>query len=217
MTRRKLPISTSTAASQYSSLAAPLLCGFCVTLIGVLVQIPPEDNFVRWRDLNYLFLLFAAALYLTCLRFGIAASSTRVSDEALREYWPGDDQFMRARTLYAEAGARLEGWTASTFEFANTSFLSGILVTLVPGGSTNHISILRWAAIILAAFCVLLSVGLAVLHRTPIEWLPVWVRQLVSLHYREIRVLESESVQADQKEVKGRSTRLSPPDEASGG
>jgi MFS family permease len=73
------PLGLSNAYQAVGEVAAPLLAGFSVTLIGVVAQAPDS---LRWPGAVLIALTLAAGLLLTCVQFAFFAR---------RSYWTRDD------------------------------------------------------------------------------------------------------------------------------
>jgi len=164
-----------------STIAAPVLAGFTVALIGVVAQAPA--NF-RWPGIALLLLLLTAVLFVMCLQCGFWARQYLVSrDEAAA--WFDDfesvtrqEQVRREQVAYAHV---YEGWAQRCkllYRLALQAMFAALLVVLLPtsGGDGAIQSGWRWAAASLAALAFILEalwilsvqlIRLQVLRRIP--------------------------------------------------
>lgn len=83
---KSLPLRSHVGIDQLFTVAAPVLVGFSLTLLGVLIS-PTSPDLVRWRDVAILLITVAAILYLTSIRFAIRSSDLRVTREDASTKW----------------------------------------------------------------------------------------------------------------------------------
>jgi hypothetical protein len=146
------PYGDPAAAESAGSVAAPLLAGFCFTLIGLLV---PEGKGIRWPDLALALFVAGGFFFIGAVQCGAWARQWTVTPSELDEWGPDDpperkEAEQRAHALgFAIWSRRLR----SMYRAGILALLAGITITLVP---SSHITAMRWVAIAIAA------VGLAV-------------------------------------------------------
>jgi hypothetical protein len=139
-----------------STVAAPVLAGFTIALLGVVAQAPA--NF-RWPGTAMFMLLFTAVLFVMCLQSGFWARQYLVSREEAASWFDDfenpvrQEQIRREQVAYARA---YEGWALRSKFFYRLALLAtfaALLVVLLPTASGDGAiqSGWRWAAVSLAA------------------------------------------------------------------
>jgi hypothetical protein len=73
------------AVNMAGSVAAPLLCGFTVTLLGIVIT---NGSDIRWPGLTTILLAAAAAVLLFSVQAAFTARAWQVSPSELKDWWP---------------------------------------------------------------------------------------------------------------------------------
>jgi hypothetical protein len=155
-----------------STIAAPLLAGFSITLLGVVAQ--AAANF-RWPGIAMVLLLISAALLIMCVQCGFWARQYVVSREEASVWFADFAESSRQEQVRLEqvAFAKVyEGWARRAkrlYRFALLALLASLLVVLLPAsaGDGSIQSNWRWAGVGIAA----LVIGFEVLWIVAIELL----------------------------------------------
>ena len=85
MWRMPFPYGTSAAVDSMTGVAAPLLAGFCITLLGVVAQAPGS---FRWPGAALIALVVAAGLMVTCVQIGFRAQAFIYSRADFEQWRP---------------------------------------------------------------------------------------------------------------------------------
>jgi hypothetical protein len=183
---RPTPYGVPAAVEGMGGIVAPLLAGFSLALLGLVIQV--EDD-LRWPDLALLLLAIAIVLLVLVIQFAFRARQYAATPSQVKEWWPDfDHNPERQQRVYEELGVYLachRWWTARARALYNTAIgvlLLGLAVVLVP---KHPIGPLRAAAIVavlagLSAETVLLAAGwlLGQPQARLRERLPGWVARL---------------------------------------
>jgi hypothetical protein len=124
------------------TVAAPLLAGFNITLIGLLIGLPVEAA-VPLRDLAVVVLVVSILLLLACVQCSVWAREYTVTPAQITEWWPdladpgpaGDARRndVRAEQWSYRLLANCWGSRARyTYHYGILSLLAGIALLLVP-------------------------------------------------------------------------------------
>ena len=175
----RYPVRALEGRNQLFGVAAPLLAGFSLSLIGVLAQLP-ENSGVRWKDWAFLILLLAGLLYLGSMHFALNAAHLRVSDDQLKEVCDSNAQYEALKAAYRHAHEEDDVRASAAFTVACTLLIGGVTVILVPAGPWSQISVPRVAALSLAGLAVLTQLSRNLLGLLGSSWVrPVWLRELL--------------------------------------
>jgi hypothetical protein len=181
---------------------APLLAGFTITLIGLLLG--SARSGVRYPDTALTVLVAAVAILLAAVQCAYAARQYVVTPAEIGAWWPGvDDPDDRGELgqwweLRAEqlAHRKLHSLWASRFRLTYHGgimlVLLGLAIVLVPPEQMNDISPMPWVAVVLAGLAVVgegtwvVATGrsktpdrAAAVHERALEWLsPAYVPEL---------------------------------------
>lgn len=143
------PYGAPLAVQSLSTVAAPLLAGFSVTLAGVVMQ--ATDKF-RWPGLGLLLLAVAAVLLLFCVQCGFWARHELAFPEEVVQWWPDFRSSPDRRSRVAEEQRRryqsYRQWADSArraYNCAIVALLAGVAVTLIPV-ENGWDSVMRWCA-----------------------------------------------------------------------
>jgi hypothetical protein len=140
--------------------ATPLLAGFAITVIAIVLQTP---NTFRWSDWVLLLLTIASGSLITSVQAGHSAQAYLVTPYEAAEWWPDPSESIVA-DLEAELLAHkraYDHWVAIqafTYHLGVVALLSGIAVALVPPTGIG-VSSVRWIAVALA--CLFVAIELS--------------------------------------------------------
>jgi hypothetical protein len=135
--------------------AAPLLAGFSITFLTLVISADPV--FARWPDATVLVLLLATLALITAVQTTVAARRWHVTPVEVAEWYP--DKFtegkvpedLPTRNAIAQHRANSQLWgevTRFTYNLGILCLLGAIAVALVPPGP---IAGARWTVIAVAA------------------------------------------------------------------
>ncbi|GAA5195754.1 hypothetical protein GCM10023322_63120 [Rugosimonospora acidiphila] len=140
--------------------AAPLLAGFAVTLLALIIQISAA---LRWPDLALVLFGLAATMFLHVVQLTARAKGYAVTPAQVREWYDdyADPDRQRAvaweLTHHRECWLFLVGRARVFYDCAMLALLVGVAVLLVPR-HTRELTPLRWAAIAVAGLAVLAEI-----------------------------------------------------------
>lgn len=123
--RRPTPLGFGAAIEAMSTIAAPLLAGFSITLMGVISQAP---EMIRWPGAAILALAFSSILLVACVQFGFRArtylySKTELEEwESTREY--NDSEVEHLYVNHEEHFGEWERWS----NWARRTYNAGIVL-----------------------------------------------------------------------------------------
>lgn len=136
------------AIEMMGSVASPLLAGFAIALMGLIVT---GSESMRYPDIALLLLALGSVLFILVVQFTFWARLYAVSPNSIAEWWPDfeKDPDRRAMVRREQWSARLnfEVWAnraRGAYRGGILSLFFGVAVVLYPSG---HISPLRWTAI----------------------------------------------------------------------
>lgn len=169
--RRPAPYGHPESIQAAGMVVAPLLAGFTIALMGLVVD--ASNNGIRHRDTALLVLMGAVTALLAAIQCAYSARRYMVLPDELTAWWPGltdagdANQVRQARELQAEQLAHrlLHGQWADrfrvTYHVGIVLLLTGLTVVLIPPAAGTApagtavavvgepISDIRWAAILL--------------------------------------------------------------------
>jgi hypothetical protein len=142
--------------------AAPLLAGFAITMIALVVQIADD---VRWPDVSLVLLGAAAVLLLQVVQLSARARGYAVTPVQAREWYPDIEQnSARLRMVNGELRHHLACWrdlvrrARARYNLAIVLLLCGITVLLVPK-QTAQLTAMRGLAIAVIALGGLIEIA----------------------------------------------------------
>jgi hypothetical protein len=141
------PYGYTSAVEAYGAVAASLLAGFSVSLIGLVLA---SASSIRWSDTALLLLAVATVLFIAAMQFSQWARQFAVTPDEIRMWQPEYEDWR----LYAEQWVLRAGFTIwnkrfrDSFRLGVLAFLAGISTILVP---PDPVSAARWGAIGIAA------------------------------------------------------------------
>jgi hypothetical protein len=143
--------------------AAPLLAGFAVTLLALIIQI---SDGLRWPDLALVLFGVAATLFLHVVQLTARARGYAVTPDQVREWYAADDAAVaadRRRVVAWELRHHRACWlflvrrARILYNGAMLALLAGVGVMLVPRQG-RQLTGVRWVAIAVAVLAVLSEV-----------------------------------------------------------
>lgn len=145
------PYGAPAAVDSLSTIAAPLLGGFSITLAGVVIQ--ASERF-RFSSIALLLLTVAVVLLLLCVQCGFWARHYYTKPEEAIAWWPDyEANAERQQMLFTEqrrSYVLFKRWAARarrTYSFGIVALFLGIMMTLIPEGAGWQ-SRVRWGAVV---------------------------------------------------------------------
>jgi hypothetical protein len=156
------PYGLFATADGLGGVAAPLLAGFAITMIALVVQIAGD---VRWPDVSLVLLGAAAVLLLQVVQLNARARGYAVTPSQAKEWYPDIEQHpARARVVNWELRHHLDCWrdlvrrARGRYNLAIVLLLAGIAVLLVPK-RTAELTAMRGLAVGVIALGALIEVA----------------------------------------------------------
>jgi hypothetical protein len=143
---KSLPVRSYEGRDQLFTVAAPVLAGFSVTLLGVLITLN-SASVVRWRDLALLLVTAATFLYLASMRYSMSGRALRITRQDAEAAWDTRVNQLRGLRAYAVVHDRLIGISQQTFSFGSVALVAGLTVFMIPDEPLAQISLVRLLAI----------------------------------------------------------------------
>ena len=144
---------------------APLLAGFTITLIGLLVDSPGKS--IRYGSLALAILVAASVLLITAIQCAYAARQYMVRPDELEAWWPGlddpDDQGevrrwweLRAEQLaHRDMHSLWAGRFRRAYHLGILAVFAGLALVLMPPRFPDAVGAARWTAIAIAVLAVI--------------------------------------------------------------
>jgi hypothetical protein len=178
-------LGAAAALDAATSVAAPLLAGFSVTLAAIVVSAGPGD--VAQPGIALLAAVLATVSLVGCVQFGAWARQHHVTPEDYRTWFDdADDKTADARGYYVEELARQTRVYDIHAARARISYSGGIVLLLValgtvviPNGEANQ-EMLRWVACVVAYLAAAAEVAWGVLVHNGGQRGPAWLRRLAA-------------------------------------
>ena len=155
---RPVPYGYPETIQSAGMVVAPLLAGFTITLVGLVVD--TSNRGIRYRDTALLILAGAVAALLTAVQCAYAARQFMVTPDEIEAWWPGvnnaadPNEVTQWWELRAEqlAHSQMHSRWATRFRYAYHTgivlVLAGLAVALIP---PDGMSTARWAAVVVVA------------------------------------------------------------------
>ncbi len=140
------PYGVPAAIEMMGSVAAPLLAGFSLTLLILIITNP--DAF-RWPGPVLVALAFAAVTLISVVQFTFWARSCTVTPDELKSWWPDLETeerrvVVRGEQLAHERARRTWSRRARwSYRLGIITLLLGMAIALIPPG---HVTTARWIA-----------------------------------------------------------------------
>lgn len=151
------PLSYPGSIQAAGAFAAPILAGFSVTMISIILPSLGDKTkpaFTRLPELTLLLLVLAALCLIAAVQAAVVARSWDVSPASYREWWPNEfsaevDAAPSARVINSQRQAFEKNllWSKVTrlaYNIGVIALLAGVTVALVP---PTDISPARWLVI----------------------------------------------------------------------
>jgi hypothetical protein len=128
-----------------AQIAAPLLAGFSLTLVGVIAASP--QNF-RWPGIDIMVLVVPIVLLVACIQFGVQARGYLYSAADLKAWLPD----FPLEDLKAQQAGHFDKWkkwdyrAGRTYNLAICVLALGVALTVAPSGGGARQDGFRWAA-----------------------------------------------------------------------
>jgi hypothetical protein len=156
------PYGLFATADGLGGIAAPLLAGFAITMVALVVQIADD---VRWPDVSLILLGAAAVLLLQVVQLSARARGYAVTPAQAHEWYPDIERNpARLRVVNWELRHHLACWrdlvrrARARYNLAIVLLLCGIAVLLVPRKSTE-LTAMRGLAIAVIALGAAIEAG----------------------------------------------------------
>ena len=175
---RYLPVTSNDGPDQLFSIAAPILAGFSVTLVGVLVPLNPP-SLVPFREAAMLALAGAMGVFLGAMRYAIIGRMLRISDAEAVQTWADPTQAAEALEVYRREHDKLTDASRLLFGVACLAFGIGVILMLVPS-SFKDVSYLRLATIAMLTIGTLAQLSQMISRRIPVRRLPGWLDAILT-------------------------------------
>lgn len=147
------PLGRGSAVEAMAGIAAPLLAGFSLTLLGVIASIP--DSF-RWPGAVIMVLVIAVTLLVACIQFGFRARSYLYSAADVRDWRPDFiAEPIREHVLKTDQRTDFEQWevwdrwAGRAYNLAICVLAVGIALAAAPPPGASEPG-LRWFAAAIA-------------------------------------------------------------------
>jgi hypothetical protein len=163
------PFGRAAAVDTMSGIAAPLLAGFSITLLGVVAQAPTS---FRWPAATLLGLALVAVFFVIAVQTGFRARSFLYSKADIDAWWPERRADWLERSLQRQQQAHYNDWvwwhgkTRIAYNAAVVTLAIAISMVLAPPrsyGAGTALSAtetdLRWAGSAVAVLAALCEVG----------------------------------------------------------
>lgn len=178
-------LGAAAALDAATSIAAPLLAGFSVTLAGIVVSADPGD--VAQPGIALFAAVLATISLVGCVQFGAWARQHHVTPEDYRTWFDdADDKTDDARGYYVEEMARQTRVYDIHAARARASYSGGIVLLLtalgtvvIPNGDADQ-ELLRWVACVVAYLAAAAEVAWGVLVHNGGKRGPEWLRRLAA-------------------------------------
>ncbi len=133
-----------------AGIAAPLLAGFSLTLVGVIASSPGS---FRWPGTDILMLVIPAVLLVACVQFGFQARSYLYSAAdivAWRPDFPYENALKDQQARHFKLWQKWERRAGGAYDLAICALAVGVALTVAPPRYGAAEAGLRWSASLLA-------------------------------------------------------------------
>lgn len=164
------------------TLAAPILAGFTVTMISIILPSigdPTKPPFTRWPELTLLLLIAAALCLLMAVQASVIARIWETTPTMYREWWPNDFSLGEPsrpshRVINHQRQALRNNYLWSKFMrvFCHLGIVALLATITVATVSPTRMSISRWAVTGLAALGALGEAAWIIVGNRPFRWIP---------------------------------------------
>ncbi|MFD0744142.1 hypothetical protein ACFQ1L_21705 [Phytohabitans flavus] len=156
------PYGAFAVADSLGGVAAPLLAGFAVALIGLLI---PGAESLRYPDAALALFALSAVLFLQVVQLNARARGYAVSPAQVREWYPDFDDPARQAVVAWELRHHRASWahlvrrTRTRYNVAILALTAGLMVALVPRGGIGPLRVV--AIVVFGLFALLELLELA--------------------------------------------------------
>lgn len=198
---KSLPLRSYAGRDEVFTVAAPVLAGFSVTLLGVLVALNPP-NLVRWRDVTMLLVTSAAFLYLASMRYAMAGRSLRITRQDAEATWATRVNQLKGLQAYGAVHDRLIWISQLMFLIGSIAFGAGLTVLMIPSQPIGEISNARLFAIAAAGLSTLAQGVQTLAHLVDKRFVPPWLAAVVTPHFKLLQTLRECGLDGREEENK---------------
>jgi hypothetical protein len=202
---KSLPLRSHVGTDQLFTVAAPVLAGFSLTLLGVLIS-PTSPDLVRWRDVAILLITVAAVLYLGSIRYAIRGSDLRITREDANATWHTRTKQATGFEAYTATHDRLIDVSRLLFAVGTITLGAGLTVLLVPNQPLGQISVARLLAIVGAGLSTLGQTIQMVARRADIRFVPSWLGAVLTPEAKLLRILRENDLLSVKDKTTGRTS-----------
>jgi hypothetical protein len=147
------------AFTQVAFTSAPLLAGFAITFIGLILG---SEIRMYWPNVTLAALTGAAMLLIFSIQLAFTARIDYLpysEFEAQTRLIPGQDSYVRREYVASlRRHRKLVRWAGATYNLGIAALLAGIAAALVPSGTAGHIDTQRVLAIVIAALAAIAEI-----------------------------------------------------------
>ncbi len=168
------PYGAPAAVEAMASVAAPLLAGFSLALIGLVL---PSQKLLRWPELALFLLVLSALLLLAAVQHGFWARQYIATPSDLSQWWPDLDEseerllmVRREQWSYQTIYTVYAGRARAAYRLGILALLAAVAVVVVPDRPLGEVPAGRLAVVGLAVFGFLLE-ALWIIAAKPPRWL----------------------------------------------
>ncbi len=146
------------ATQTIGSVAAPLLAGFGVAMIGLILTAAPQ--LLRWPEWAMVALSVSVVLLLACVQFTFRARRRWSTPSEIEQWWPDANEDYRRTRLYQEQAADREvfgQWTRLarwSYDLGIVALLTALSLLLAPAAGSQGANE-RWVTAGIFAACAL--------------------------------------------------------------
>lgn len=158
---RPAPLGYGPAVDAVGNVAAPLLAGFSVSTIGIVLT---AESAIRWPGAVFIALTLAAASFIMCLQCNFHARPYFYSPAEAADWWSVSDFKERREDIQAEQENDLGIWhiwmnrARRLYNLGVFALWTGIAFALMPPAREPHTVVLsRWMAVGIAGIVIIIE------------------------------------------------------------
>lgn len=159
--RRPGPLGYGPAFDAVGNVAAPLLAGFSVSTIGIVLT---AEATIRWPGAVFIALTLAAASFIMCLQCNFHARPYFYSPAEAADWWSESDFRERREDIQAEQENDLGIWytwmnrARRLYNLGVFALWAGIAFALMPPPGESHaLAVARWVAVGIAGVVIVIE------------------------------------------------------------
>jgi hypothetical protein len=128
-----------------AQIAAPLLAGFSLTLVGVIAASPEK---FRWPGADIMALVVPIVLFVACIQFGYQARGYLYSAAEVKAWLPDlpVEALKDQQAGHFGKWGKWNRWAERTYNLAICVLALGVALTVAPSGGGTRQDGFRWAA-----------------------------------------------------------------------